>query len=71
MALPVDAVVSGANLNDFGIAGENYSLSGLGLNTFGFLFPCDGFWTPTEKPITTTWTSYNQGLTTVDVCVDM
>ncbi len=56
MAQPIDAVVSGVALETEGFVGIQFAVAGLGLNTFGFLWPCDGIWTTSDLPITTTWT---------------
>lgn len=68
---PVDVVVSGVALNAEGFIGLNYSQAGLGLNTFGFLWPCDGIWVNMELPITTTWTECSgTGSATIETCTD-
>lgn len=51
-----DVIIVGNALNDFGFCAKN-TIAGLGLNTFGFLWPCDAIWSPTDSPITTTWNS--------------
>ena len=55
-AQPVDAVVVGMALNDFGFEAFN-TIAGLGLVTRGFLWPCDGIWQPSNALISTTWVS--------------
>ncbi len=54
MANPIDVKIVGNALNSFGFTGEE-TISGLGLITFGFLWPIQDIWTPTESAITTTW----------------
>lgn len=66
---PVDVVVIGTALNTHGFIGNN-TISGLGLNTFGFLWPCTGIWTPSDGAITTTWVPASIPVTTTEVCVD-
>jgi hypothetical protein len=64
----VDVVVLGTALETRGLIGNN-TVSGVGLNTLGFLWPCDGIWIPSDSPITTVWTSSNQA-STVENCAD-
>jgi len=52
---PIDVVISGTNLETQGFLGLNFATAGIGLLTFGFLFPCDEHWVSDEIPITTTW----------------
>ena len=68
--LPLDVVVVGEALNDVGFVAFD-AVKGLGLNTFGFLWPCDGIWAPQQFAITTTWTSIqtNPNITT-ETCTD-
>lgn len=54
MANPVDAVIKGAALESFGFTSDK-TIAGLGLNTFGFLWPCDGIWGPAIDGVSTTW----------------
>lgn len=56
-------------LNDMGFVANN-TIAGLGLNTFGFLWPCDGIWSSSEMPITTVWTGISLAINNVEVCVD-
>jgi hypothetical protein len=65
---PVDVTIQGMALNNHGISANN-TVEGLGLNTFGFLWPCDGIWGPAESAISTTWTSF-QGSSSVEYCQD-
>jgi hypothetical protein len=66
---PVDVVVVGTALNTHGFIGNN-TTSGLGLNTRGFLWPCDGIWTPSDAFITTTWVPASIATSTTEVCTD-
>lgn len=66
---PVDNVVSGQALDSFGFDGTQETIAGLGLNTFGFLWPCDAIWSSTETSITTTWTSLDSS-TNIETCKD-
>jgi hypothetical protein len=52
---PFDVRVVGMALNDFGFEAFN-TIAGLGLNTFGFLWPCDGVWAPADEFVVTVWT---------------
>lgn len=54
MANAIDVKIVGNALNSQGLTGEN-TIAGLGLNTFGFLWPIDGIWTPDCQDITTVW----------------
>lgn len=54
MANPVDVVIKGMALNSFGLTAEN-TIAGLGLNTFGNLWPCDGIWAPACPNVSTAW----------------
>lgn len=69
MAQPVDAVVVGQALNSLGFT-ANDATAGLGLNTFGFLWPCDGIWGGAQESVSTTWTSVIDGVQTTELCVD-
>lgn len=51
----VDAKIEGQALNSFGLTADN-TISGLGLNTFGFLWGCQEIWSPADEPTSTTWT---------------
>lgn len=71
MANPVDVIVSGVALNSQGFEGMNFvSAEGLGLNSFGFLWPCEGIWNPSYPEPTTVWTDCAFGATTVENCLD-
>jgi hypothetical protein len=65
---PVDVVIVGTALNTQGFTAKG-AIAGLGLNTFGFLWPCDGIWSNFEESVTTAWTNaVTAG--SVEVCVD-
>jgi hypothetical protein len=53
MALSFDVQIVGDALNTQLVAFD--TIEGLGLNTFGFLWPIDGIWGPCCDPITLTW----------------
>jgi len=71
MAYPIDVIIVGTALNTEGFTAFN-TVEGLGLNTFGFLWPCDGIWGPGEDPITTVWgmCSLPPGQNTTEVCLE-
>lgn len=60
MANPVDARLDGQALMSFGFVGGPDAISGVGLNTFGFLWPCADIWTPISEASSTTWTDCSQ-----------
>jgi len=64
-----DVRIVGQALEDEGFVAFN-TISGLGLNTFGFLWPCADIWAPTDDPtLVTTWTDCPDGNTpTVEDC---
>lgn len=66
---PLDVIIVGQALNSDGFQGPAGAISGLGLNTFGFLWPCSDIWTNSENSITTVWTN-SVTQTTVEVCTD-
>lgn len=66
---PADVLVVGTALNTFGFT-ANKTVAGLGLLTFGFLWPCDGIWMPSDDPITTTWVAASIPSSITEVCVD-
>lgn len=70
MALPFDVIISGSALESFGfVATSQFNVSGLDLNTFGFLTPCDAIWTPGDPSISTTWVDCATGMTqTIEFC---
>lgn len=66
---PVDVVIKSQALNSDGFTADN-TVEGLGLNTFGFLWPCEGIWAPFDPNITTAWTTCGSSSASIDVCVD-
>lgn len=66
---PADVVIVGTALNSRGYFANN-TTSGLGLNTFGFLWPCDGIWEPSDAPLKTTWVPASVPVKTTEVCID-
>lgn len=66
---PADVVVLGTALETEGFVG-NKTIAGLGLVTFGFLWPCDGIWMSSDDPITTLWVPATVPVITTEVCVD-
>lgn len=70
MSAPLDVTVTGMNLNSFGLVSNFGAISGVGLNTFGFLVPCDAIWTPACPSITTTWVSCGANSGNIETCVD-
>lgn len=66
---PLDVVILGMALNSFGLTANN-TIDGVGLNTFGFLWSCDGIWGPASPPVTTAWTCVTPPNPTVEVCTD-
>lgn len=66
---PADVVVVGTALNTDGFTAFK-TVSGLGLNTFGFLWPCDGIWTSSDAAITTKWVAASVPVKTTEICVD-
>jgi hypothetical protein len=55
MSNPVDARVVGQALESRGFIGDQKAIAGLGLNSFGFIWPCDAIWTDTDSVIVTAW----------------
>ena len=68
-AQPADVVIVGDALNTLGFEAFK-TVSGLGLNTRGFLWPCSGIWTASDGPITTVWSASLPATVTTEVCVD-
>ncbi len=64
MAAPLDVKIVGTALNSLGFTGEN-TIDGVGLNTFGFLWPCASIWTSSEAAVTTVWV---EATNTTGVC---
>ena len=69
MAAPLDVIVVGQALNSLGLTAFN-TIAGLGLNTFGFLWPCDGVWLSSDDPITTVWVPASIPVINPEICVD-
>lgn len=67
---PLDVIIVGDALNSFGFQAFN-TISGLGLNTQGFLWDCSGIWSPADDPtLTTTWENCSSPNDTTEVCVE-
>lgn len=62
-----DIVVIGNALNSFGFTGKD-TISGLGLNTFGFIWPCPDIWSLAYDPVTTTWIDVPDPNATIETC---
>lgn len=69
MSYPLDVTVKGMALNDFGFVAEG-AIAGVGLNTFGYVWPCDAIWTPADASITTAWVSCGSNSGNIEICVD-
>lgn len=69
MSQPLDVTIKGMALEDFGFIAEG-AISGVGLNTFGFLWPCNEIWAPCDAPITTTWVSCGADSGNIETCTD-
>lgn len=65
---PVDATIVGNALNSFGFTAFN-TVEGLGLNTFGFLWPCDGIWNVSDPVVSTTWVECESDSSTIETCM--
>lgn len=66
---PADVVVVGQALQTYGFE-ANQTLAGLGLMTWGFLWPCDGIWSSADALVTTTWVPASVALSNTETCVD-
>lgn len=67
---PADVVVVGQALNNFGFEALN-TIAGIGLNTRGFLWPCDGIWQPTDDAsLVTTWIAPTPAVNNTETCTD-
>lgn len=66
---PLDVVIVGTALNDLGFQAYN-TVEGLGLNTFGLLWPCSGIWDTAESSVSTTWSAVPGSSSTTEVCID-
>lgn len=72
MSTGFDTLISGKALNDFGFEAFDH-VEGIGLLTFGFLWPADGIWAPYGGSFITTWANYTDlsGTTTWQVFSDL
>jgi hypothetical protein len=50
----IEVQIVGNALNSFGFTAFD-TVEGLGLNTFGFVWPIAGIWNTCDEPITTVW----------------
>jgi len=67
---PVDVIVVGQALCDNGFEAYN-TISGLGLNTFGMLWPCSDIWAPLDSVFSTPWTGVQTNPTVnTETCSD-
>lgn len=66
---PADIIVVGTALNTGGFNAFG-AIAGLGLNTRGFLWPCDAIWTPSDSPLTTTWVAASVPVSNTEICKD-
>lgn len=63
MALPYNVGVNGEALNTLGFE-ANDQFNGVGLLTFGFLWPVNAIWNPCGYGITTNWAACGATITT-------
>lgn len=49
-----DVVLNGMALNTSGLTGNN-TIAGLGLLTYGLIWPCSGIWEDYEEDVVTVW----------------
>lgn len=61
MPLLEDITIDGVCLESRGFVGASFYIEGLGLNTFGFLYP---LWHSAETGATATWASADPSVTT-------
>lgn len=66
---PADVIVVGQALETYGLTAFN-TIAGLGLVTYGFLWPCDAIWQPSDAAITTTWVPASVPVITTETCID-
>lgn len=67
---PTDVVVMGVALETDGFT-ANDTIAGLGLMTFGFLWPCDGVWQSSDDlSLVTPWVPASIPSSTTEVCQD-
>lgn len=65
----IDATINGRGLLDYGLYG--YSIDGLGINTYGFVFLCSNIWDNADEIISTSWTPCTTGNgNTLESCDD-
>lgn len=69
MANPLDVKIEGQALNDQGFTVDK-AISGVGLNTFGFLWPCADIWSNAFDSVTTGWTACISVSATPSDCLD-
>ena len=69
MALAFDVTVKGHALETLGLTAEN-TVEGLGLVTYGFIWPCAGIWGPGDDVVTTAWTDCTTAGTNVESCAE-
>lgn len=60
MANPIQVKIVGDALNSLGFSGEQ-TISGVGLNTMGFLWAIQDIWTPADPVVSTTWSECTEG----------
>ena len=67
---PLDVVIVGQALQTYGFEANN-TVAGLGLVTWGFLWPCDGIWSPSDDlTIKTTWIPASVAIFNTETCGD-
>ena len=68
---PIDPIITGNGLNSQGFLNSSFAMSGLGLNTIGFISACADIWTSGEDDVTTSWSDVPSFQTqTVETCID-
>lgn len=65
----LDVTIKGQALNSFGLTASD-TISGLGLNTFGFLWACADIWSPDDPVVSTNWTTCTGSVVDVETCID-
>lgn len=63
MPLPFDVTIVGGALQTRGFVGNN-TISGIGLNSFGLIWDCDGLWTSSEAGVSTNWADADASVST-------
>ena len=61
---PFDITISGQALESQGFVGLGFTIDGLGLLTFGFVWTCSQIWSPNDPLISTSWTNADPVVTT-------